>query len=141
MRRVDGVAVRCGYRRAGRVGVTDDRGDRMADTGDRPEPGEETEERWRDARAELQALALLHEVAVRELVADHVGARRRLVHDGDPGLELPRAGEKRRKIDPGVPVDGGAERLIEKDPPSPALHRRVGDVDFLSRVADDVIHR
>src|SRR5690242_21448924 len=123
MCRVDGVAVRCRYRRAGRIGVADDRRDRMPDTSDRSEPGEETEERWRDARAELQALALLDEVAVRELVPDHVGARRRLVHDRDPRLELPRAGEERRQIDPGVPVDGGAERLIEQDAPPPALHR------------------
>src|SRR6266550_1623362 len=121
-----------------RVGVTDQRRDRMTDPGDGPDPGEEPEEGGAEAGAELKPLALLQELPVRELVSDHERSRRRLVHDRDAGLELPRSREQRRQVDPGLPVDGRTERLVEQYPAAPTRDGRIHDVELLPRIADVV---
>ena len=112
----------------------------MTDPGDRPDPGEEPEEGGAEAGAELEPLALPQELPVRELVADHVRPRRRLVHDRDAGLELPRSREQRRQVDPGLPIDGRTERLVEQHPAAPTRDGRIHDVELLPRVTDVVGH-
>src|SRR5882762_8785329 len=121
-----------------RVGVADLGRDRMANPGDGPESREEAEEGWTEARAELEAFALAQELPVRELIADHERPLRRLVHDRDGRLQLPGSREKRWQVDPGLPVDGGAERLVEQHPAAPTLDGRVRYVELQPLVADDV---
>src|SRR2546422_2506798 len=97
-----------------RVGVADLRRDRMANPGDGPESREEREESRAQAGAELQPFALAEKLPVRVLIADHERPLRRLVHDRDGRLQLPGSREKRGQVDPGLPVNGGAERLVEQ---------------------------
>src|SRR3989441_6815037 len=123
-----------------RVGVADLRRDRMANPGDGPESREEREESRAEAGAELQPFALAEKLPVRVLITDHERPLRRLVHDRDGRLQLPGSREKRGQVDPGLPVNGGAERLVEQHPAGPARDRRVRDVDFLPRIADVVRH-
>src|SRR2546426_2003676 len=122
------------------ISVTDQRRNRMADPGDRPDPWQEPEEGGTEARVELEPLALPQKLPVRELVADHERPLRCLVHDRDARLELPGSREQRREVDSGLPVDGGTERLVEEHPAAPARDGRVGDVELQPLVADVVGH-
>src|SRR5437588_12531802 len=122
------------------MGVAPDRRHRVPDPLDGADAREKTEERGRETGAELQALTLLHPLPARELVADPEAPLRRLVDDGDTGLELPRSREKRRQVDAGVPVDGRAERLIVDHVADPPEGGRVEDVDSLARVAGGIVH-
>src|SRR6059036_3802158 len=112
----------------------------MADPGDGPDPREEPEEGGTQAGAELEPLALPEELPVRELISDHERPLRCLVHDRDGRLELPGSREQRGQVDPGLPVDKGAERLVEEHPAAPAWDGGVRDVDLLPRIADVVGH-
>src|SRR5207253_10200295 len=69
---------------------------------------------------------------------DEEGTLRRLVHDGDGRLQLPASREKRGQVDPRLPVDRRAERLVEEHPTAPTRDGRVRDVDLLPRIADVV---
>src|SRR5439155_22646253 len=123
-----------------RVGVADLRRDRMADPRDGPDPREEPEEGGTHAGAELEPLALPEELPVRELISDHERPLRRLVHDRDGWLELPGSREQGGQVDPGLPIDGRTERLVEEHAAAPARDGRIRNVELLPRVADVVRH-
>src|SRR5438105_3046587 len=123
-----------------RVGVADQRRDRMPNPGDGPDPREESEEGGTEAGAELEPLALPQELAVGELIADHERPRRGLVHDRDARLELPGSREQRGQVDGSLPIDGRTERLVEEHPAKPAGSRRIRNVELLPRAADVVGH-
>src|SRR5207245_562178 len=126
-RRIERVREGRGDRGPRRVGIAGQRRNRMADPGDGPEPREEPEERGTQAGAELEPLALAQELPVRVLIADHEGPLRRLVHDRDGRLQLPASREKRGQVDPRLPVDRRAERLVEEHPTAPTRDGRVWD--------------
>src|SRR5688500_16583508 len=110
----------------------------MPDARERPEPWKETEERGRGAQAEREALTLAKEVAAREQIAEHERTRARRVDDRDAGLELPAAGQQRRQVDPGLPVDPCFERASVQHPPSAA--QAIGQIELLTRIRRGVEH-
>ena len=122
---------------ARRVEVADLRRNGVPDALQRPNPREKAEKRRRDTRREGEPLPLVHPLAAGELVADRERSRGRRVHDRQPRLELPGAGEERRQVDPGLPLDPRFEGLIVQHAPRPA--RRGGVVHKLPPRAADLV--
>src|SRR5262249_23134338 len=110
----------------------------MPDARERSEAGEKPEESRGHACAELEPLALAHELAARELIANHERTGARRVHDRYAGLQFPCAREEGRQIDARLPLDPRLERFGKHD----MAHRTgaVGERELLPSMRPAVGH-
>src|SRR5438552_11641499 len=111
----------------------------MPDPRERPESREEAEQRGAHARTELQALPLLDELPVGELVAQHERPGGRRVHDREARLDLPGTREDLGEVDARLPIDlGGKGGRIQPAAPAPG-YRGIRDGELPVLVARGVI--